>query len=124
MKKIVKLTEYDLINIVKKVLEEQSVIGTPNYGTTQLQPTKETTLYSCVPGNLSLFVDYVITNKKLLMKKLNLDFKNLILLTKASLGIIGRESKFGNYTEDWDTFSETLRGFGLGSLVDWGFKKI
>ena len=63
-----------------------------------------------------------MSNKKLLMKKLNLDSKNLILLTKASLGIIGRESKFGNYTEGWDTFSETLRGFGLGSLVDWGLK--
>ena len=123
MKKIIKLTEDDLINIVKKVLEEQSVVGAPNYGTIQLHPTKETTFYGCVPGNLSLFVDYVMTNKKLLMKKLNLDSKNLILLTKASLGIVGRESKFGNYTEGWDTFSETLRGFGLGSLVDWGLKK-
>lgn len=123
MKKVIKLNESDLIRIVKKVLEEQSVIGAPNYGTTQLHPTKETTFYGCVPGNLSLFVDYVMTNKKLLMKKLNLDSKNLILLTKVSLGIIGRESKFGNYTEGWDTFSETLRGIGLGSLVDWGLKR-
>jgi hypothetical protein len=123
MKKVIKLNESDLIRIVKKILEEQSVIGAPNYGTTQLHPTKETTFYGCVPGNLSLFVDYVMTNKKLLMKKLNLDSKNLILLTKISLGIIGRESKFGNYTEGWDTFSETLRGVGLGSLVDWGLKK-
>jgi hypothetical protein len=60
----------------------------------------------------------------MLMKKLNLDYKTLILLTKASIGIIGRESKFGEFTEKSDTFSETLRGAGLGSLVDWGIKKI
>ena len=123
MKKVIRLKESDLKNIIKRVLKEQSVVGAPNYGTIQLHPTKETTFYGCVPGNLSLFVDYVMSNKKLLMKKLNLDSKNLILLTKASLGIIGRESKFGNYTEGWDTFSETLRGIGLGSLVDWGLKK-
>ena len=32
MKKIIKLKESDLISIVKRVLEEQSVIGAPNYG--------------------------------------------------------------------------------------------
>lgn len=32
MNKIIKLSESDLINIVKKVLKEQSVIGAPNYG--------------------------------------------------------------------------------------------
>jgi hypothetical protein len=32
MKKVIKLTESDLINIVKRVLEEQSVVGAPNNG--------------------------------------------------------------------------------------------
>ena len=121
MKKIIKLTESDLINIVKRVLEEQSVIGAPNYGmvTKSIKPQK---IYNCVPENLSLFVDYVLINKSLLMKKLNLDYKTLILLTKASIGIMGRETKFGSYTENSDAVAETLRGAGLGSLVDWYIK--
>ncbi len=123
MKKIIKLTESDLINIVKRVLEEQSVAGAPNYGTIQLHPTKPEKTYSCLPGNTSLFVDYVISNKNLLIKKLKIDYKTLILLTKASIGIMGRETKFGSYTESTDTFSEILRGVGLGSLVSWGMKK-
>ena len=122
MMKIIKLTESDLINIVKRVLEEQSVAGAPNYGTMS-GPTNIEKTYSCVPDNVNLFVDYVITNKNLLMKKLNLDYKTLILLTKASVGIMGRETKFGNYTENTDTYSEILRGVGLGSLVNWGLKK-
>lgn len=122
MKKVIKLTESDLINIVKRVLEEQSVVGAPNYGTMS-EPKKIVKNYSCVPDSVNLFVDYVMTNKNLLMKKLNIDYKTLILLTKASIGIMGRETKFGSYTENSDTFSETLRGIGLGSLVDWGLKK-
>jgi len=122
MKKVIKLTESDLINIVKRVLNEQSVIGAPNYGTMS-EPKKIVKNYSCVPDSVNLFVDYVMTNKNLLMKKLNIDYKTLILLTKASIGIMGRETKFGSYTESSDTFSETLRGIGLGSLVDWGLKK-
>jgi hypothetical protein len=122
MKKVIKLTESDLIKIVKRVLNEQSVIGAPNYGTMS-EPKKIVKNYSCVPDSVNLFVDYVMTNKNLLMKKLNIDYKTLILLTKASVGIMGRETKFGNYTEDFDTFSETLRGAGLGSLFDWGIKK-
>lgn len=122
MKKNIRLTELDLINIVKRVLKEQSVIGAPNMGMTNKPQTTSKT-YSCLPGDTSLFVDYVISNKNLLMKKLNLDYKTLILLTKTSVGIMGRETKFGNFTERSDTFSEILRGAGLGSLVNWGIKK-
>jgi hypothetical protein len=122
--KIIKITESELTQIIKRVLEEQSVVGAPNYGmTSKTEPKSLINSYSCVPTKLTLFVDYVMTNRNLLMKKLNLDFKNLILLTKASLGIIGRESKFGNFTETEDVFSETLRGAGLGSLLDWAIKK-
>lgn len=39
MKKIIKLTESDLVKIVKRVLKEQSVIGVPNYGTTNFTNT-------------------------------------------------------------------------------------
>jgi len=122
MKKVIKLTESDLINIVKRVLEEQSVIGAPNYGmTSKTKPTIKH--YSCVPKNLNVFVNYVIDNKNFLLKKLNLDYKTLILLTKASIGIIGRETKFGSYTEGWDTAAEILKGMGLGSLWDWGLQQ-
>jgi len=122
MKKVIKLKESDLIYIVKRVLEEQSVVGVPNDNPVS-SPKKVIKNYSCVPPNLNTFVDYVISNGNLLMKKLNLDYKTLILLTKASIGITGRETKFGSYTETQDTFSETLRGNGLGSLFDWGIKK-
>jgi hypothetical protein len=124
MKKVISLTESDLINIVKQVMKEQSAIGVPNKTMELPQDKKTIKTYSCVPEKLNTFVNYVIDNSPMLMKKLNLDYKTLILLTKASIGIIGRESKFGEFTEKSDTFSETLRGAGLGSLVDWGIKKI
>jgi hypothetical protein len=124
MNKVIKLKESDLINIVKRVLEEQSVMGTPYFPTISATPKKIIKTYSCVPDSVNLFVDYVMTNKNLLMKKLNVDYKTLIVLTKASIGIMGRETKFGNYTEFSDTASEKLRGIGLGSLVSWGMKKI
>lgn len=128
MKKIIKLNESELIDLVKKIIVEQRAnvrVQNPkilNRSTiTQREKTSKT--YSCVPKNINTFVNYVIDNKNLLMKKLNIDYKNLILLTKVSIGIIGRETKFGSYTQIGDSFSETLRGSGLGSLVDWGIKK-
>jgi hypothetical protein len=129
MKKVIKLTETDLINIVKRVLNEQpdQKFDTPyNKGLMSGKVSDPNTLqktYSCVPDNAKLFVNYVIINKNLLTKKLNVDYKTLILLTKASVGIMGRETKFGNFTEFYDTASETLRGAGLGSLVDWYIKR-
>jgi hypothetical protein len=42
MKKIIKLTESDLVNIVKKVLKEQSVIGAPNNGVISSNTPKPT----------------------------------------------------------------------------------
>lgn len=87
MKKVIKLTESDLIRIVKLVLEEQSVVGAPNYGTTNSQPPtkpkKTISSLSCVPLAFQLAVDKLIKegyNRKIL---------------KVSLGIIGRESDFG-----------------------------
>jgi hypothetical protein len=118
MKKVIKLTESDLLNIVKRVLKEQEYDTESPFA----KQTPLKTTYTCVPGDLNLFVDYVMSNKNLLMKKLNLDYKNLIYLTKASIGIIGRETKFGSFTETQDTASEILRGGGLGSLVNWGIQ--
>lgn len=122
MKKIIKLTESDLKKIIDKVIHEQTGPGITS--NTRLDvPKKKVEGYSCVPENLKLFVDYVMTNKSTLMKELKVDLPTLILLTKTSIGIIGRETKFGKFTEKNDIRAERLRGAGLGSLVDWGIKK-
>lgn len=123
MRKLIRLTEQDLLNLVRKVIEEQTGPGITS--NTKLDTPKKTIKgYSCVPENMKLFVDYVVTNKSSLMKELRVDYPTLVLLTKASIGIIGRESKFGKFTEDFDVWSERLRSAGLGSLVDWGIKKM
>jgi len=85
MRRTIKLTEQDLINIVKKVINEQSVIGAPNSGaivnTKFKAPIKG---YECVPYAFRAAVDN-------LKKK---GYNSLIL--KASLATIGRESSFGS----------------------------
>jgi hypothetical protein len=124
--KIIKLTESDLEVIVKKVLSEQVVPGLGSYNPTPRVPKpsekKPIKTFSCVPSNLSVFVSYVINNSQMLMKNMNIDYKTLILLTKVSIGIIGRETKFGEVQTKGDVASEMLRGAGAGSLVDWGMK--
>ena len=124
--KVIKLTESDITRIVKKVLSEQVIPGLGSYNPTPRVPKpsekKPIKTFSCVPSNLSAFVSYVITNSQMLMKNMNIDYKTLILLTKASIGIIGRETKFGTFQTKGDVASEMLRGAGAGSLVDWGMK--
>jgi hypothetical protein len=87
MGKVIKLTESDLIRIVQRVLEEQSVVGAPNSGmTNKPQATskpKPIQSLSCVPLAFQLAVD------KLIKEGYNKQF------LKVSLGIIGRESDFG-----------------------------
>ena len=87
MTKIIKLTESDLERIIKRVIKEQSVIGAPNYGTQSgtYKPTTSvsTSLLPCVPTAFKLSI------KDLIKKNYNK------LFLKACLGIIGRESDFG-----------------------------
>jgi hypothetical protein len=87
MKKVIKLTESDLIKIIKRVLSEQSVIGAPNYGTIS-KPTappapKAIPSLSCIPLAFQSAVSELIKQKY-----------NKVYL-KIALGIIGRESDFG-----------------------------
>jgi hypothetical protein len=110
-----------------RFIKEQSVIGAqgkgsvvPSFFPDRSQKIKS---YKCVPQTMNTFVNYVVDNKDSLMKKLKIDYKTLILLSKVSIGIIGRESKFGSSTETSDNFSEMLRGVGLGSLIDWALEK-
>ena len=126
MKRVIKLTESDLEQIIKKVISEQSRYDLVNFNQTPkvTKPSEKKPIktLSCVPSNLSVFVSYVINNSQMLMKNMNIDYKTLILLTKVSIGIIGRETKFGTIQTKGDVASEMLRGAGAGSLVDWGMK--
>jgi hypothetical protein len=88
MKRVIKLSESDLELIVKRVIKEQSVIGAPNYGTPSgtYKPTTSvsSSLLPCVPTAFKLSVQNFIK------KNYNKTF------LKAALGIIGRESDFGD----------------------------
>lgn len=80
--------------------------------------------FPCIPDKVLPFIDYISKNSEDVRKKLGVDLPTLILLTKASMGIIGRESKFGNYSERTDLYSEIARSkLKLGSLIDWGIDK-
>ena len=125
MKKIIKLTESDLINIVKRVLEEQpdEKFDTLYNKEFMRNANKPITNYTCVPDKMDIFVNYVLANKNELMKKFKLDYKDLILFTKASIGIMGRETDFGTVSTSTDNRSEFMRQIGLAPLVDWYLKK-
>jgi len=85
MNKVIRLTESDLEMIVKKVLKEQTGTGITSFGDTNKPSPKPTgpSLLSCVPTAFKLSVQTFI-------KK---NYNKLFL--KACLGIIGRESDFG-----------------------------
>ena len=99
--KTVKLNISDLEKVIQKVIEEQTGPGITTYtqGLTTPKPTKIDEKYSCVPKNVRLFVDYVMVNKNPLASYLKIDVQNLILLTKISVGILGRETRFGKTVE-------------------------
>jgi hypothetical protein len=88
MSKIIKLTESDLIHIIHKVLNEQSVIGAPNNGVISSNTPKPSPVtpkgFECVPKLFSAPVA-------------NLKSKGYNpLFLKTALGVIGRESSFGS----------------------------
>jgi len=115
MKKIITLTEQDLFKIVKLVLKEQGSadINDIRRSKEQLSKSSEAPVApSCLPENTLPFVIYVKTNKKKLMTDLSVDEKTLLLYTKCSIGIIGRETMYNTYTEWTDDVSEFLRKWG------------
>jgi hypothetical protein len=137
MGKVIRLTESDLEMIVKKVLKEQTVVGAPNYGMTgksnpsdylgkgggferQNLTTKNNSsfnsYYQCLPKNVQPFANYVKSRKKELMSKLQVDEKTLLVMTKAAMGIIGRESSFDEGTDFKDEAIEFLTSVGLGFI--------
>jgi len=117
MKKVIRLTESDLEMIVKKVLKEQTGPGITSFGSTR--PTQiKFNPYKCLDSNLNSFANYVKNNKQKLMGDLKVDEKTLLLLTKASMGIIGRETKFGKTRGVTDPAIELLMDIGLGFIPD------
>jgi len=140
--KIVRLTEFELINLVRKSINEQSKGKTTVFPAatltssqpqqSSLQPTMNTQSVrygektsvqkyeACVPSILKPFIIYVMTNKDSIIKKSGVDEKTFMQMVKASIGIIGRETKYGNYTETSDNVSEWLRSNGLGGLINLG----
>lgn len=122
MKKIVKVTESELVNIIKRVLKEQSVVGAPNMGTISKKSTGQKPIsqkYKCLTPELSHSVEYAISE--------GID----PFWAKYALGILGRESDFGNVMGKFgvkavpeymmNKFSEIIPGFK--DALQWGAKK-
>jgi len=122
MKKIIKLTESDLINIVKRVLEEQpdEKFDTP-YNKELMRNTNKPLpqKYKCLTPELSHSMQYAISK--------GID----PFWAKYALGILGRESDFGNVMGKFgikavpeymmNKFSEIIPGFK--DALQWGAKK-
>ena len=125
MKRIIKLTEEDLGEIIKRILSEQPDEKMPGqierFGYKSNNPKsigpaidaqdkyfkeintsvnnfiKSFGIISCVPYTMVPLVVYVMINKKYIISKLGITEKELIMFLKASIGIIGRESNFTKF---------------------------
>ena len=119
----IKLTESELINIIKKVLNEQSVIGAPNYGVSIPKQTPVKPLvkkFTCTTNELSAAAQYAISHG------INPFY------VRYAMGILGRESDFGKIMGKYglkaapeyymNKMSETIPGFK--GLLQWGAKKV
>jgi len=122
MKKVIKLTESDLINIVKRVLEEQpdQKFDTP-YNKELLRNANKPLpqKYKCMTPEFSHSVEYAISEGV------------EPFWAKYALGILGRESDFGNVMGKFgikavpeyimNKMSELIPGFK--EVLQWGAKK-
>jgi hypothetical protein len=134
MGKIIKLTESDLEKIIMNVLSEQQStppIMTRNQATSdylgkggqfERSLPKQTKLpieyydFKCIPHNLIPFASYVKRNKKKLMSELGVDENTLLIMAKAAIGIVGRETLFRKFSERNDDVAEFLHSWGLGFI--------
>jgi hypothetical protein len=85
--------------------------------TTGVAKVDSPTTLVCVPGAVRPFVNHVLSYKPSLMKRLGVDETMLIRLAKAAIGIMGRETDFGQNSEISDDAAEFVRGIGLGDLA-------
>ena len=122
MKKVIKLTESDLINIVKRVLKEQpeEKFDTPYNKELMRNANKPLPQkYKCLTPEFSHSVEYAISE--------GIE----PFWTKYALGILGRESDFGNVMGKFgikavpeytmNKMSELIPGFR--EVLQWGAKK-
>jgi hypothetical protein len=138
MKKVIKITESDLEKIIRKVISEQTIMGKeldfkqqPSNRSDYLgkgagferqnfpersTPKIVTVPYRCLPQGMSSFANYVRIHKHELMRDLQVDEKTLLIMAKASMGIIGRETTFGEGTDFKDEAVEFLTSVGLGFI--------
>jgi hypothetical protein len=116
MGKVIRLTESELIGLVKKVIQEQTIPGLSSYNSSAATtvPVKQNTsnILPCVPEAF-----------KLPVQKLIKDSYNKTIL-KVALGIIGRESDFGESNRF--KFTSQLKSLwaGLGGQTSVGFAQI
>jgi hypothetical protein len=112
------LKEYELVNLINKIINEQSVIGAPNMGViTQKQIKKK---FNCTSNELSAAAEYALSH--------GID----PFFVKYSLGILGRESDFGKVMGKYgikavpeyvmNKMSEIIPGFK--DALQWGAKKV
>jgi hypothetical protein len=81
--------------------------------------------YKCVPEDLRVFASYAMDNAERYTKLLSVDLATYKLLVKSSLGIIGRETKFGKTEEFSDQASEFLRSkMNMGDFINWGLETV
>jgi hypothetical protein len=83
----------------------------------------ENSKVNCVREEIWPFVKYVLENKLKISKDLGVDSKTLGELTKASVGIIGKESFFGRYKTQSDEFllGQKQNSSLLSSTLDFFF---
>jgi hypothetical protein len=93
MKKIIKLTESDIMKIVERVINEQS------RKKIKVMPT-----YSCLPNKkgMSEFINFVIAEKNKLKSDLNVNDEVLLFLTKVAVGIMEWQSEGGTADRLYD----------------------
>lgn len=133
MKKVIKLTESDLTKIVNKVLKEQTKYPsfvkdtkpTSDYlgkggqferGLSKYKKPENFTYFDCLPAGVQAFANYVVKNSEKLTKDLGVDKNTLLVMAKAAMGIIGRETSFGEGTDFKDDAVEYLTNLGLGFI--------
>ena len=92
-----------LERLIKKILNEQSSSATTQTVNTNIQ---------CVPASIQPFLMYLSKNKNIVKQKLGIDDSRLIMLAKAAVGIIGRESSFENSLRY--SLKSVLNTFGIG----------
>ena len=132
MRKIIRLTESDIEKIIEKVISEQSdsqsfsrqyntrtapsdYLGKGGEFERMNKPLSRVQYlnFECLPKTANILANVVVSQKNELMKKLGVDEKTLLLIAKAAMGILGRETTFGQSNDHIDDAMEFFYGWGM-----------